>query len=110
MLKYLNLDWNNLGVALPTFGNLMIMFVLQVRGGKLIGEGMRCNKSIASLTVQWCGFGDKGSSFIVAMLETNTTLESLDISGNGVSLQTCAILATMLQRNTTLKVTYGSIL
>ena len=88
----------------------MTVFVFQLGGGKLIGEGMRCNKSIASLTVQWCGFGDTGSSCIIAMLETNTTLESLDISGNGVSLQTCAMLATMLQKNTTLKVTHRSIL
>lgn len=76
---------------------------LQVNGGKAIGEGMRCNRSVMSLVLQWCGFRDRGSSYIASMLESNTTLETLDISGNNVSLQTCAELAVILRKNTSLK-------
>lgn len=73
-------------------------------GAKAISEGMKINKTVLTLDLQWCGFRDDGSSFLAQMLTENTTLQHLDLSGNNVSLQTCSLLIMTLQDNTTIQV------
>lgn len=74
-----------------------------VASAPMSSHGSNGNDSISNLSLNLCGLGNEGATFIAEMVSNNKTLKNISLDRNNIGNDGAMILGKCLPRNTTLK-------